>query len=97
MVEVQCWKDVAVAGPNQGKPLSLMRPQQLTDVHPFTPTMKQCSHGIAIDCGPDWSWDINEAAVKWGPHPMACTPNAHDLFKANIAYQITAGFSKVML
>ena len=28
---------------------------------------------------------------------MACTSNAHDLFKEDIAYQVTAGFSKVML
>ncbi len=74
-----------------------MQPQQLADVHLFTPTMKQWRHGIKVDCGPDWSWDIIEAAIERGPHPMACTSNAYDLFKEDIAYQVTAGFSKVML
>ncbi len=74
-----------------------MQPQQLADVHPFTLTMKQWRHGIKVDCGPDWSWDVIEAAIEWGPHPMACTSDAHDLFKEDIAYQVTAGFSKVML
>ncbi len=87
----------AVEVPTQGKPRSLMQPQQLAEVHPFTPTMKQWRHGIKVDCGPDWSWDVIEAAIKRGPHPMACTSNAHDLFKEDIAYQVMAGFSKVML
>ncbi len=38
-----------------------------------------------------------EAAVEWGPHPTACTSDAHTLFKEDIAYQVTAGFCKVML
>ena len=87
----------AVEVPTQGKPRSLMQPQQLADVHPFTPTMKQWCHGIKVDCGPDWSWDIIEAAIERGPHPTACTSDAHNLFKEDIAYQVTAGFSKVML
>ncbi len=81
----------------KGKPHSLMQPQPLADVHPFTPTMKQWRHGIAVDCGPDWSWDVIEAAVKQGPHPTACTTDAYDLFVEDIAYQVTVGFSKVVL
>ena len=61
------------------------------------PTMKQWRHGIAVDCGLDWSWDVIEAAVKQGPHPTARTTDAYDLFAEDIAYQVTAGFSKVVL
>ncbi len=74
-----------------------MQPQPLADVHLFSPTMKQWRHGIVVDCGLDWSWDVIEAAVKQGPHPTACTTDAYELFAEDIAYQVTAGFSKVML
>ncbi len=42
-------------------------------------------------------WDSIEAAVERGPHPTACTPEAYALFKNEIAYQVTAGFSQVVL
>ena len=74
-----------------------MQPQQLAVVHPFAQTLKQWRHGISVDCGRDWLWDVIEAAVKQGPHPTACTADAHTLFKEDIAYQVTAGFCKVML
>ena len=74
-----------------------MQPQPLADVHPFTPTMMQWCHGIKVDCGPAWSWNAIKAAIKHGPHPTACTSDTHDLFKEDITYQVTAGFSKVML
>ena len=95
--KVHSRSDKAAAKPTKGKPRSLMQPQKLAAAHPFTPTMKQWRHGIKVDCGPDWAWDVIDAAVERGPHPTACTPEAHELFKADIAYQVTAGFSKVML
>jgi hypothetical protein len=74
-----------------------MQPQPLADAHPFTPVMKEWRHGIKVHCGPDWSWDTIEAAVARGPHPTACTPYAYELFNEDIAYQVKAGFSQVML
>jgi hypothetical protein len=81
----------------QGKPTSLMQPQPLSAVHPFTPTLNKWRHGIEVDCGPDWSWDVVEAAIAQGPHPTAATPDSIALFKDDIAYQVKAGFCKVML
>jgi len=81
----------------QGKPTSLMQPQPLSAVHPFTPTLNKWQHGIEVDCGPDWSWDVVEAAIARGPHPTAATPKSIALFKEDIAYQVKAGFCKVML
>ena len=81
----------------QGKPTSLMQPQPLSAVHPFTPTLNKWRHGIEVDCGPDWSWDLLEAARARGPHPTASTPDSVALFKEDIAYQVKAGFCKVML
>ncbi len=81
----------------QGKPTSLMQPQPLSTVHPFTPTLNKWRHGIEVDCGPDWAWDVVEAAIARGPHPTAATPDSIALFKEDIAYQVKAGFCKVML
>jgi hypothetical protein len=82
--------------PPEGKPTSLMQPQPLADVHPFTPTIKKWRHGIAVDCGPHWSWDVIEATVERGPHPTARTPEAMALFEEDIEYQHKAGFCNVI-
>jgi hypothetical protein len=81
----------------QGKPCSLMQPQLLADAHPFTPVMKEWRHGINVNCCLDWSWDAIEAAVARGLYPTACTPDAYALLDKDIAYQVKAGFSTVML
>ncbi len=59
----------------------------MADVHPFTPTLKEWRHGIEVDCGPDWTWDVIKAAVARGPHPTTCTPKAIALFEEDIEYQ----------
>jgi hypothetical protein len=87
----------AGAGIPKGKPTSLMRPQPLSEVHPFAPTLHKWRHGIEVDCRLDWSWENVEAAVARGPHPTASTPEAISLFKEDIAYQVKAGFCNVML
>jgi hypothetical protein len=74
-----------------------MQPQPLADIHPFTPVMQEWRDGIAVDCGPDWSWEVIKAVIERGPHPTARTHNAIALFKEDIEYQANAGFSKVML
>ncbi len=60
------------------------------------PTLKEWKHGIEVDCGPDWTWDVIEAAIVQGPHPTACTPKAIALFEEDIEYQRQAGFFKVI-
>ena len=74
-----------------------MQPQPLANVHPFTLTLKEWRHGIEVDCGPDWAWDVIEATVARGPHPTACTAEAIALFEEDIKYQRLAGFCKVIL
>jgi hypothetical protein len=82
----------AGAGIPKGKPMSLMQPQPLSEVHPFTPTLHNWRHGIEVDCRSNWSWENVEVAVARGPHPTASTPDAIALFKEDIAYQVKAGF-----
>ncbi len=81
---------------SKGKPKSLMQPQPLAEVYSFTPTLTEWQHGINVDCGPNWSWEVIEAAVARGPHPTASTPEALQVFKEDIEYQVCAGFSKVI-
>jgi hypothetical protein len=79
-----------------GKPKSLMQPQPLAEIHSFTPTLHKWQQGIKVDCGPNWSWDAIEAAVARGPHPTASTPEALQVFKVDIDYQVRAGFCRVI-
>ncbi len=79
-----------------GKPKSLMQPQLLAEVHPFTPTLHKWQQGIEVNCGPNWSWDAIEAAVAQGPHLTASTPEALQVFEEDINYQVRAGFCKVI-
>jgi len=81
--------------PSQGKHTSLMHPQPLAEVHPFTPTMKAWRQGIPVDCSPDWKWDVITAAVAHGPHPTARTQDSIALFAEDIKYQVKGGFCKV--
>ena len=74
-----------------------MQPQPPAEVHPFTPTLKKWRHGIPVDCGPDWDWDVITASVDHGPHPTARTHDSISLFEEDIGYQIKAGFCKVYL
>jgi hypothetical protein len=74
-----------------------MQPQPLSAVHPFTPTLNKLRHGIEVDCSPDWSWEVVEAAIARGPHPTASPPDLIALFKEDIAYQVEAGFCKIIL
>jgi hypothetical protein len=74
-----------------------MQPQPLAGVHPFSPTLQEWDHGIPVDCGSDWEWGVIKAAVLRGPHPTARTPESVALFKADIEYQIRAGFCRVFL
>ena len=76
----------------QGKQKSLMQPQPLAAVHPFEPTLQRWQQGIPVDCGPNWTRSVIEAAVARGPHPTARTPDSIVLFAEDIQYQVKAGF-----
>ena len=53
--------------------------------------------GVPVDCSEDWSWSTIESAIARGPHQSALTPKALKLFEENSAYQVEAGFAKVVL
>ena len=74
-----------------------MQPQKLAAGHPFFPTLHQWgSHGVPVDCGPDWQWDAVLAAVARGPHRSALEPENIALVHEDVQYQVDAGFSKIV-
>ncbi len=75
--------------------MSLMQPQPLADLHPFSATLHIWQQGIRVNCGPEWEAATIETAVERGPHPSAMTPEAIALFQEDIGYQERAGFCKV--
>ena len=81
-----------------GKLLSLMQPQDVARAHEFGPTLEEYAvDGVPVDCGNNWSRETIEAAIRQGPHQSAMTEKAWELFKDDIAYQVKAGFSRVVL
>jgi hypothetical protein len=75
-----------------------MQPQQLAANHPFFQTLnKWGTEGIPVDCGPDWTWQVNKQAVARGPHRSAIEPDNIKLVHEDIQYQVDAGFSQIML
>ena len=81
----------------QGESMSLMQPQPLSNIHPFSSTLREWQAGIQVDCGPEWDMATCDAAVERGPHPSAQTAEAIELFAEDISYQEKAGFCQVFL
>ena len=81
-------------GLSHGEKKSLMQPQPLANVHPFSMTLHKWQNGIQVDCGPNWKWEDCEAAVKRGTHHSATTPEAIELLNDDISYQQRAGFCR---
>jgi hypothetical protein len=81
-----------------GESRSLMHPSPLVElVHPFGAELKNWSAGIQVDCGKDWTREAILEALERGPHPSAMTEDSYALFNDDIAYQVEAGFSRVVL
>ena len=81
-----------------GTLLSLMQPQDIGRAHEFGPTLEEYAvKGVPVDCGDNWDRATIDTAISRGPHQSALTPDALKLFEEDIAYQVEAGFAKVVL
>ena len=96
-------QEVLMTGTPTGKAASksnrsLMRPSPIAELsHPFGQELKEWEKGVEVDCGVDWSQEMIEVALQRGAHPSAKTPEAIQLFKDDIAYQVLGGFCDVIL
>jgi hypothetical protein len=73
-----------------------MRPAAWVDLHPFAPTLHEWEKGVPVDCGKDWSRETIGLAIAKGPHASALTPDARKLVLEDVAYQVDAGFSRII-
>jgi hypothetical protein len=64
--------------------------------HPYGDELARWDQGVAVDCGDEWSREAIDLAVAHGPHPTAQAAEAIDLVHEDIAYQVEAGFTKVV-
>jgi len=75
-----------------------MQPQDIGRAHEFGPTLEEYAvKGVPVDCGENWDRATIDTAISRGPHQSALTPDALKLFEEDIAYQVEAGFAKVVL
>jgi hypothetical protein len=65
--------------------------------HPFGSQLKEWEKGVEVDCGEDWTIDQIRLAIAQGPHRSALTDEAIELFAEDLAYQVKAGFSEIVL
>jgi hypothetical protein len=75
---------------------SLMQPAAWVDLHPFAETLHKWEKGVPVDCGDDWTRETLELAIAKGPHASAMTPEARKLVLEDVAYQVDAGFSRII-
>jgi hypothetical protein len=78
----------------QGK--KLMAPSACVDFHPFAEKLHEWEMGVPVDCRTDWAWATIEAAVDKGAHKSATTPESIELIAEDVAYQVKAGYAKVI-
>jgi hypothetical protein len=75
---------------------SLMRLAAWLEVHPFAKTLHQWEKGVPVDCGENWTRETLELALLKGPHSSALTPESVTLISKEVAYQVDAGFSRII-
>jgi hypothetical protein len=81
-----------------GKSGSLLMPSPIAVLsYPFGSQLKEWEKGVEVDCGEDWTVEQIELAIPQGPHRSALTEEAIELFAEDLAYQVKAGFSEIVL
>jgi hypothetical protein len=87
----------------QGKPRtklhrSLLKPMFLLSMlHPFAGHLKDWEKGVPVNCGQAWSREAIDTAVERGPHPTARDPESFKLVHEDLAYQVAAGLTEIVL
>lgn len=78
----------------QGK--HLMASAACVNFHSFLETLRQWETGVPVDCRKPWTWTTIEAAVEKGAHKLATMAESIALISKDVAYQIAAGYAKVI-
>jgi len=79
--------------PKQG----LMWPTQQALDHDAAPLLDEyATSGCPIDCGPNWSHDQIQAALKYGAHPSAKAPQALQCLITEAETKVKNGFATIV-
>ena len=77
---------------------SLMQPSPLAVLaHPFGKDLQEWEKGVPVDCGPSWARESIALALARVAHPTARTKEAMALVHEDVAYQVDAVFTQVVL
>ena len=75
----------------------LMYPGRLAQRHPFGPTLKQYgTDGCPVHILDEWGLAQMDAAVAYGAHPSAETPEATAALRAEALEKVDQGFAKLI-
>ena len=80
-----------------GKSTSLVQPRKQALAHPAASLIDAyAKNGCPVDCGPDWSQEHLEAAIRRGPHPSADEPDAMKALHAETNEKVANGYAKIV-
>ena len=76
----------------------LMRPAGEVLEHPFGPVLLEyATKGCPVDTSPEWTMEMLEAAIEYGTHPSADSPEAAHYCREQTAEKVREGFAKMYL
>jgi hypothetical protein len=79
---------------------SLMQPQslamQLLLADMYQTLVEYSIRGVPTDCGPNWTAEVIDVARATGLHVSALTPENIELVWDKVAYQVEAGFVRMV-
>ena len=80
-----------------GKSTSLVQPRHQALEHPAANLIgSYAKHGCPVDCGPKWSRDHIEAAIRRGPHPSAHSRDAIQALHDETNDKVANGYAKIV-
>ena len=74
----------------------LVRPSLHAKHHPAAALLDVYSNGCPTNCGPDWSKEHIEAALRRGPHPSALSPEATAALHQETEEKVESGYARVI-
>ena len=79
-----------------GKRPKLVRPTSFAKTHPAAALLDAYSTGCPTNCGPNWSRDHIETALRRGPHPSALSPDAAAALRQETNEKVASGYARVV-
>ena len=79
-----------------GKRPKLVRPTSFAQKHPAAALLDAYSDGCPTNCGPDWTQEHIEAALRRGPHPSALSQEAIAALHQETNEKVKSGYARVV-